>query len=693
MLPIHIGSFFMRLIFISLLISFYFNVNAQEKDSIVLLQDIVVKGYDQFRKEISTPASIGRLGKKELDRLGSISLVPIVNAISGVRMEERSPGSYRFSIRGSLLRSPFGVRNIKVYWDDLPLTDAGGNTYLNLVDMNGIGGIEILKGPGSSIFGAGTGGVVTLSEPQLNANDKSQYSFRAGYGSYGTFNAAIQAQGKTKKAQWLLLQSHINSKGYRENASLRRDVTQANLSWAISEKNQLKGLVVFSDLGYNTPGGLTQAQMLENPRMSRPAAGKLPSAIQQKVGVYNTTFLAGLSDSIQLGSNWSNLTSLGFSYTYFRNPFITNYEIRKEWNFSFRSSFQYRMKFKNNALLWTSGLEMQAGNYMIDSSGNIEGIPDMNVVRDKVHSNTGFLFSQMQLNFYKRWIVEWGLSINNFNNSIQRIAPLMENVRVDFEPKLMPRLSVLYKSQKDVSFFATISRGYSTPTLAEIKPSASGIYQSLQSEIGYNKEIGLKSIWFSNKLRWDLSLFRFDLRDAIVRRSNDAGQEYFVNAGGTIQKGLESNLMAIIYSSQSQSLKEIRFSNSLTLYDFRFKDYSIGSSDFSNNKLTGVPDKTVFSAMDIQFKNGVYGFLSMLYNSAIPLNDKNDVFASSYQLWQMKMGYKLYWRSGFFTDIYAVVDNMGNVNYSLGNDINAFGKRYFNPAPGRNYSIGFKITF
>jgi len=62
-------------------------------------------------------------------------------------MEERSPGSYRLSMRGSLLRSPFGVRNIKIYMDDLPLTDATGNTYLNLIDLNQLSSIEITSKP------------------------------------------------------------------------------------------------------------------------------------------------------------------------------------------------------------------------------------------------------------------------------------------------------------------------------------------------------------------------------------------------------------------------------------------------------------------------------------------------------------------------------------------------------------------
>ena len=83
---------------------------------------------------------------QNLLRYGGTSLVPAMNTVAGVGMEERSPGSYRLSIRGSLLRSPFGVRNIKIYIDDVPLTDATGNTYLNLLDPNHLQSAEIIKG-------------------------------------------------------------------------------------------------------------------------------------------------------------------------------------------------------------------------------------------------------------------------------------------------------------------------------------------------------------------------------------------------------------------------------------------------------------------------------------------------------------------------------------------------------------------
>ncbi|MBK8749045.1 MAG: TonB-dependent receptor [Saprospiraceae bacterium] len=37
------------------------------------------------------------------------------------------------------------------------------------------------------------------------------------------------------------------------------------------------------------------------------------------------------------------------------------------------------------------------------------------------------------------------------------------------------------------------------------------------------------------------------------------------------------------------------------------------------------------------------------------------------------------------------VDNLLNARYSSGNDINALGGRYYNPAPGRNFVVSLKL--
>ena len=158
-----------------------------KQDTFRHLTGVTVKGYLIEQPVLSVPASVSVLGPAQLNLQPGNSLVSSMNTVPGVRMEERSPGSYRLSIRGSLLRSPFGVRDVKIYYDEIPLTDAGGNTYLNAIDVNSVQGIEILKGPDGSLFGANSGGVVLIS-PVNPYNDSNYLSAGINGGSYGLFH-------------------------------------------------------------------------------------------------------------------------------------------------------------------------------------------------------------------------------------------------------------------------------------------------------------------------------------------------------------------------------------------------------------------------------------------------------------------------------------------------------------------------
>lgn len=88
----------------------------------------------------------------------------------------------------------------------------------------------------------------------------------------------------------------------------------------------------------------------------------------------------------------------------------------------------------------------------------------------------------------------------------------------------------------------------------------------------------------------------------------------------------------------------------------------------------------------------LYSNITLNCTSPIPLNDANDIYAENYQLLQLKLGFAKQYQK-IFIDVYAYIDNALNQLYSLGNDLNAFGGRYFNPAPARNFQAGVRLKF
>ena len=69
------------------------------------LLEVTVKAYEHNRKLTEVAAPVSLISNEQLNRFNNISILPALNENPGVRMEERSPGSYRLNIRGSSLRS------------------------------------------------------------------------------------------------------------------------------------------------------------------------------------------------------------------------------------------------------------------------------------------------------------------------------------------------------------------------------------------------------------------------------------------------------------------------------------------------------------------------------------------------------------------------------------------------------------
>lgn len=676
------------LIFVSVIatLSLLQNAHAQV-DSVRLLSEIVVQGFSANRSISKVAGSVERLSADQLMRFGNTSFVSAVNTLAGVRMEERSPGSYRFSIRGSLLRSPFGVRNVKFYWNGLPLTDGGGNTYLNLLDFNSLGSIEILKGPSASLYGAGTGGVVLLNP----ATEDDDLSFSIQLGSFGLFRSHLKAVLlSSSKNSVTASTSFQKSDGFREHTAMERFTTHVDWSYTHSERTKLNTSYLSSKLFYQTPGGLTKTQFKEDSRQARPAAGPNPGAVSQEAAINNTTHY--LSSFLE-HNIMTNLTFEGgvfASFTDFKNPSIRNYEIRQERNIGSRVELKYCANLGTVKSNFSAGGEYHYFNSSIRNNSNLSGTQGPLQFQDRLYSSSGLLFTQADIEFTKQFFLTLGGSLNFLRYTFNRLYPLpvIEQER-NFEPSFFPRLALLKKFSESLSIHASASQGFSPPSLAEVRPSTNAYNNNLKAEQGTNFEIGFRGKAFTKKLSYDVTIYTFQLDKTIVIQREMDGAEYFVNAGETSQQGLEATVSATLLKN-----KNILFVSwiSYTRSDYSFSNYINDGVDYSGNRLTGVAPTIACLGMDVNLKRGYYANTTLYYSDRTPLNDANAEFAPAYWLLGARIGFKNNIGKRFF-DFFAGIDNALNEKYSLGNDLNALGGRFYNTAPARNYFLGLTLRF
>ena len=522
-------------------------VSAQEikpepKDTTKLLNEVVIHAYLYDRPINEVPAAIAVVNQQDFERFNNTSFLPAVNTVPGVRMEERSPGSYRFSIRGSLLRSPFGVRNVKMYWNGLPLTDGGGNTYLNLIDFNAVTNSEIIKGPGASLYGAGTGGVVLLDK---EISQIPAVKFSTVFGSYGLQRYQLSAQGGTEKASASFQYAHQQADGYREQTKMRRDALNGDIRFALNARNTLSVSLFYTDLFYETPGGLTKAQYDQDPSQARPpktSPPPLPGAVEAKAAVQNKTVYTGLVHQYEWNSNWTTKTGVYGSITDFENPTIRNYEIRKESNIGGRTDTQYSFDKESWKGKITFGGEYQYFFSPVEVYDNNFG--EVGTIRqsdDELTSSQFLLFAQADVDLPKDFYLTVGGSTNflKYDFLTLLVTPPIEQER-KFDPVFSPRVALLKKLTSTISIYGSVSKGFSPPTLAEVRPSAGTYNNTLNPEQGISYELGLRGDILKQQVHFDITTYNFQLDETIVIQRTADGAEYFINAGKTAQRGIEA---------------------------------------------------------------------------------------------------------------------------------------------------------
>ncbi|TXH23311.1 MAG: TonB-dependent receptor [Chitinophagaceae bacterium] len=680
--------FFMRIhqFFLTILVLVHFNLNAQNLTDTVVFDKVL----DTF--SIKAEYKIKRGFIEIRDPLMSHSeFVNEVNAsVPGFRLEERSPGSYRVSIRANALRSPFGVRNLRVYWNGIPITDPSGNTYFNQFAVNNFNSFSIYKSPETSIYGIGTGGAIIAKNEWA---DKSFIHADFAKGAFQLYQFSANGQWIGNKIKSNLTYHFSEADGYRQQSAMKRN----NISWSskiqVQPKHFLQTNLLYNHLFYETPGGLTEAEYIQNPGLARSAAGSQPSAVDANAYIHQNNLTAGITHQFLVNKLMQNEFTVFLNYSDIQNSAIRNYEQRNEPNIGVRNLYNLDFKIKKMKINWQSGFEYQKGNHHIQVFKNNKGVPLENITDDKVKLENIILFTNMKLLFSKKWNLDAGLSNTMNQVSFTRLGAVnAEKHTMKFKNEWTPQFSMSRVLQKNMMAQLSVSKGFSTPTISELLPSNYIVNKNLQAERGWNKELIVlyqKHILDHTPLMIKLTGFNYQLKNAIVQRRDQEGADYFMNAGATQQNGIE---VEVSVDKRLKGLfQNLSIKTTYAFSHFKYRQFEKLGIEYSGKYIPGTPMHSMGLVGDLMFKNRFY--IHSVYNgvSKIYLNDANTAVAKPYHLLGLRLGYHVPFFSNSVS-VYLGINNALNETYSLGNDVNAFGGRYFNAAASRNIYGGIKLN-
>lgn len=192
-------------------------------DTALVLREVVVTGSGKERPVSETPGSIQVVTPLILCNSPAQSVDDVLSMISGVnttRSDGISNMHTNVSIRG--LAGDEQGRTL-VLFDGIPLnTSDEGSVNWNSIHMDNVQRIEVLKGPGASLYGnSAMGGVINV----ISRKPLAPFSLYASgaYGSLNTWKGSLSLSGRLNERLSLFLSGYYNrSDGFNPTpASLR----------------------------------------------------------------------------------------------------------------------------------------------------------------------------------------------------------------------------------------------------------------------------------------------------------------------------------------------------------------------------------------------------------------------------------------------------------------------------------------
>lgn len=652
-----------------------------------VLSPVVVTATRTEQDSFDLPMAIDKVERENIDNQLRMTLSESLARIPGITAQNRNQMAQdpQISSRGFGARSSFGVRGIRVYVDGIPLSMPDGIGNPGSVDLGIIGGIEVMRGPFSAMYGNSSGGVIQMltetapKTPELEADVL--------YGSFNTRRESVKAAGTRQGVEYLVNYSDFSSDGFRQHSENEKRQATVKLGVKLSEDSKLTTLINWFDQFAMDPGGITAAELTANRSAASPnniAANARVIRSNQQVGfnfekqinsanTINAIIYAGQRDNTQYLSTGG---ADGRASIIGRNFYGS--ELR----------LTHKGDLLSKPLLLTAGL---AAGYMDDdrqdinaTAGVINGT--LNRLETQKAQNTD-QFAQGIWSFADRWDLHAGVRHTSVRQSVVDLLPLQNGNgtgNVAYE-KTLPVAGLVFKASPTLNFYANVGKGFETPTMVEISyatTAGSGPNLNLRPATSTNVEVGAK--WMvSDTARVNAAIFEIQTENEIVVDATSFGRTTYRNAGKTERKGLE-------LSAATELPNNLSLYTAVTVLDAKFtndSNFNAGSQIPGTYK-TQLYAEAAWRYQPLNFQTA----LEARYNSKSYVNDANTTSVESYAVYSVRASLQQQSGQWRFTE-YLRVDNLFDKEYVGSVRVNDSNSRFFEPAPGRNYIVGVKANY
>jgi iron complex outermembrane receptor protein len=670
------------------------------------LPAVVVTATRQPEDALLVPAAIDAIDVRDMQRAQpGIDLSESLQRVPGVvaRDRQNQAQDLQISIRGFGARATFGVRGVRLYTDGIPATMPDGQGQVSHFSLDSAERIEVLRGPFSALYGNASGGVIEL----FSAPPPPTPEFRAGLvlGDAGMTRASLgwrgplDAQGRHGLAIDAI---QVDSDGTRAHSASRRRVGQASARGDIGAATRYTLQFGTLDLDAQDPQGLNAAELSGDRDAASPNALKFDtrkSVRQRQAGArfehdrgdaqhLTLTAYAGTRRTAQMlavpVAAQAAPTSGGGAIDLDRD--YGGIDLRWRWTGQWLA----------RPFTLTAGIERETSdearrgfeNFVGDTLG-VRGALRRDE-QDRVDGDDQYLQASWQP--AERWRIDAGArrSRVRFATRDHFIAPGNPDDSGTLEyARTLPVAGVLFRLTPWLSAYANAGSGFETPTFAELAyrdDGASGLNDALRPARSRNVEAGLRAR--RGETAWSLALFDTRTRDELVVAGNDGGRSVYANAGSSRRRGLE-------LSASRRFSPRWHLAANYTFLDARYLDdppcaTAPCTPALAGHRIPGLSRHTGWGELRFSPDQDTDVVLDAQAVGRVWADDANSAAAPGYARFDLGVERRFgtgawQWRG------YARIDNLLDRRIIGSVIVNEANGRWFEPAPGRGWSLGLSL--
>lgn len=675
-------------------------------EDIQRLDEVSVTATRSERATKDVPQSISVVGSQRIESEKMFNIKDALQGVPGVMIDSKNGGSdVRLTIRGAGVKAAYGVREIMVLRDGVPVTDPDSFTRFDFIDTQDIERIEVVKGPGSPFAAGSAGGTVQILSKSVFADQANRA--RVGFGNQGAENYHLRYGGMVTDNQALAV------------TASRRVLDNEWRRWNNFETNQIGvkhglldsgGGTLESELSFGNsftqlPGSMNKSQFYEYRRTGRQEDN---SDAWDQSGRDAWTVFANSKYEKQYG-DLSIRPRVYFNHWEHYHP-VTGVINVSEGNYIFGTDLEGNLDHKVATMpsALVAGLSLRTDlsldarkyryrDYSTRAGGRISAtLSDIQGTLLETSDTKNYMagvFFQETVNPIERLSVDVGARVDrsffyidtnemykyNFSTAKYSVGDGITRATPTYT-LFSPKIGLSYKLSPELTGYGSIARGEQVPSSSEITSNP-----GLKPAKSMNYEVGLKMR--SPAWAFDAAAYYNPVRDDIVQVYTD-GESVYQNSGVTERKGVELSLSHAL-------TKELTLGGSYTYSDYVYDRFHevVGTTtrDRSGNRVPLVPmnQYSVFA----EYKHAETGLKARVQSNTWESYQMDNANSEEYGGFWFVTNVMLGWDINPNHSLSLNVDNVFDQRYAVEAKKDTRGSQTYTGAPPRTFLATYTAKF